>query len=235
MDFYLKTANKQSLFFYIWRMKLRWSILLGVITLIGIASQQQVCLPNQEIVFRFTNNQVTSNDAQNAIAIVKKQLLKIGANNVRVKESRKGDLKITYYSATDVASIKKMFSKEKDLELGYIASNQENKSPESPTKENTKSYDIDVFEIKKQDTGFDLGGACAIERKLENTRFFIPSLLTTINEICFNDLDSVLKETYKFRKDGSITIKITSNKIPDGRAGPDVIGIPYSSYSNNIS
>ncbi|WP_100612891.1 hypothetical protein [Confluentibacter lentus] len=210
-------------------MKLRWGILLGVITLIGIASQQQVYLPNQEIVLRFANDEVTSNEAQNAISIVKRQLLNIGASNIYVKKSRKGDLKITYYSHKDVHSIKKLLSKEKDLELDYIASNQENNHSETPSKENTKSYDIDVFEIKKQDTGFDLGGTCAIERKLENTRFFIPNLLTSNNEIGFNGLDRVLKETYKFRKDSSIAIEITSNKTPDGRAGPDIKGVPYNS------
>ena len=219
----------QSLFFYIWRMKLKWCILLCVITLIGIASQQQVCFPNQEIVLRFTNDEVTSNDAQNAITIVKNQLLNIGANNIQVIKSRKGDLKITYYSDTDVASIKELLSKEGNIELDYINSNQENKPAKSPSKDHLKSYDIDVFEIKKQDTRFHLDGTCAFERKLESPRFFIPNLLALTNGISFNDLNRVLKETYKFRKDGSITIEITSNKIPDGRAGPHITGILYHS------
>lgn len=201
-------------------MKLRWCILLGIITLIGIASQQQVCLPNQEIVLRFTNDEVTSNEAQYAIAVVKKQLLEIGANNIHVEESNKGDLIITYYSDTDVASIKKLFSKQNNIELDYIASNQDNKHSQSPSKENPQSYDIDVFEIKNHDTGFDLGGTHALERKLENTRFFIPNLLTFYNEIGFSGLNSVSKETYKFRKNSALAIEITSNKIPDGRAGP---------------
>src|SRR5690606_38240370 len=139
-------------------MKLRWCILLGVITLIGIASQQHVCLPNQEIVLRFTNDEVTSTEAQNAIAILKKQLLDIGVSNIHVKESQKGDFKITYYSNTDVNSIKELFSIEKDIKLGYISSNQDDKHSKSPSKEHPKTYDIDVFEIKNQNDGFDLGG-----------------------------------------------------------------------------
>lgn len=210
-------------------MKLKWCFLLVVIALIGIASQQQVCLPNQEIVLRFTNNDVTSDEAQNAIALVKKQLLIIGANNIYVKESKKGgSLKITYYSNTDVASIKKLLSKEKDIELGYIASKDDNKPSKSPSEKNPKSYDIDVFEIKKQDAGFE-GGKFASQLKSENTRFFVPNLLVSTTEIGFVNIDRVLKETYKFRKNCAIAIHITSNKIPDGRAGPDFTTIQYYS------
>ncbi len=192
--------------------------------MIGIASQQQVCLPNQEIVLRFTDDKVTSDEAQNAVAIIKKQLLAIGANQIHVKESQKGNLKITYYSDTDVASIKKLLSKEKDLELGYIYPNQDNKPTKSPSEKNSRSYDIDVFEIKKQDAGFE-GGKYATELKTENSRFFIPNLLVSITQIGFVNTANVLKETFKFRKSIAIAIDITSNKIPDGRAGPLMMGI----------
>lgn len=202
-------------------MKLRWCILLGVIVLIGIASQQQVGLPNQEIVLRFNNDEVTSTETQNAIAIVKKQLLAIGANNIQVKESPKGDLKITYHSDTDVASIKKMFSDKKNIELGVVASNLDNKPVKLPSKEHTQSYNIDVFEIKNQHTGFDIGATLVLDRKLETTRSFIPNVSTSGKNFGFINKECVLKETYKFRKNIAITIEITSNKIPEGRAGPN--------------
>lgn len=205
-------------------MKLRWCILIVVIALIGFASQQQVCLPNQEIVLRF-NGDVSSDEAQAAIDLVQKQLQGIGANNIHVKESEKGgSLKITYYSKADVASIKKLLSKETDIVLGSIASHQDKKPSKSPSENNPRVYDIDVFELKKQDTGFE-GGKYAIELKSENTRVFIPNLLKSSNETGFIDLDRVLKETYKFRKNTAIAIEITSNKIPDGRAGPFGMGI----------
>jgi hypothetical protein len=196
-------------------MKLKWCILLGLVTLIGIASQQQVCLPNQEIVLRFADDEVAPTDAQDAIANLTKQLLNSGASNIQVAETQEGDYSITYYSLVDVESIKELFSIENNIQLGYIASNQGKPSKESP-----KVYDIDIFEIKNPNGVFDIGGIQAIERKLENTRFFIPNLFTPAKDIVFFDLDSVLKETYKFRKSIAITIEITSNKIPDGRAGP---------------
>lgn len=196
-------------------MKLKWCILLGLITLIGIASQQQVCLPNQEIVLRFTDDSVTATDAQSAITHLKKQLLDIGASNIHVKESEDGDYRITYYSDTDVDSIKELFSIEDNMELGYIASNKE-----KPSKETPKTYDIDVFEIKHHTEGFHIGGLQAVERKSDHLPIFIPILFTPVKDVTFIELNGVLKETYKFRKNIAIAIDITSNKIPDGRAGP---------------
>ncbi len=205
-------------------MKLRWCLLFVIIALIGIASQQEVCLPNQEIVLRFTNDKVTSDDAQNAITIVKEQLLSIGANNIHVKEfQEEGRLKITYYSETDVVSIKELLSEvNNDIELGYVSSNQDEKPSKSPSKKSTNSYDIDVFEIQKQDTGSDLNGKYAIEIKSDNLRFFLPNLLVSIDDMDFITIDTVLKETYKFRKNSTIGIDHTSHKTPDGRAGPNV-------------
>lgn len=197
-------------------MKLKWCILLGLITLIGIASQQQVCLPNQEIVLRFTDDAVTAADAQSAITHLKKQLLDIGASNIHVKESGDGDFRITYYSDTDVDSIKELFSIEDNMELGYIASNKE----KQPSKESSKAYDIDVFEIKNHTEGFHIGGLQAVERKSDHLSIFIPILFTPVKDVTFFELNGVLKETYKFRKNIAIAIDITSNKIPDGRAGP---------------
>ena len=203
-------------------MKLKWCILLGLVTLIGIASQQQVSLPNQEIVLRFTNDDVTLSDAQNTITSLTKQLLDIGASNIQVKESVEGDFSITYFSNINVDSIKELFSIEDNMELGYIPAKQGKPSKERPT-----VYDIDVFEIKNPNGGFDIGGIQAVERKPENTRFFIPNHFPATKDIVPGDLEGLLKETYKFRKNIAITIEITSNKIPDGRAGPIIL--PYYS------
>ena len=89
--------------------------LIIVLTFLGVVYQQQNSLPNQEIVLQFTDAKVTSSETQNTIAIVKEQLQNLGADNIHVKETQEGTLKITYYSATNVSSIKKILSEENTL------------------------------------------------------------------------------------------------------------------------
>ena len=49
-------------------------ILILIVTFFGVASQQQTTVANQEIVLQFTDIQASSQEAQNTLEIVKKQL-----------------------------------------------------------------------------------------------------------------------------------------------------------------
>lgn len=210
--------------FYIWHMKLKWYILIFAFTLLGVASQYQVCFPNQEIVLRFTNSEVTYNEAQNAIDNVKKQLLAIGVSNIRVQEQADRSLKITYYSDIDVAGIKEIFSAEKNLKLGYV-STHENKEPLKPSSnKNQKLYDLDVFEINKQDAGFDLSGKYVIGSQSEKHRFFNPFIHTNLIHIDADIVNNQNKDD-NFHVYIEIILLEPSHKIPDGRAGPAANGI----------
>ena len=103
-------------------MKQKWYLSTFVLILVLLGySRQQAYVPNQEIVMQFVDADVTSDVTQNAIAIVKKQLQTIGIANIQVRETVAGRLKITYNSDLDVASIKRIFSKELSLELGYVS------------------------------------------------------------------------------------------------------------------
>ena len=54
-------------------------------------------LSQQEIALQFTEQGFTQENAQQAIAEVKSQLQKAGANNIQLLEIGAGELKITYY------------------------------------------------------------------------------------------------------------------------------------------
>ena len=212
----------QSLFFYIWHMKIRWYIgtLIVIFTVLGVTNHQQIPLANQEIVLNFTHPDVKSNESQNIIAFVKKQLQAIGVNHIRVEEKESGSLKIIYYSDTDVANVKKALSEGKNL-LEVNMTSEEEKSPaKSPFSNDPKTYNLDVFEIHKQDleTGFD--GKYAIELKTEYNRFFISNLNVFNNEIDARHLESAIKEAFNFCKNITIALDNTSHKIPEVRAGP---------------
>jgi len=122
--------------------------LIIVLTFLGVVYQQQNTIPNQEIVLQFTNAKVTSVDTQNTIALVKEKLQNLGANNIQVKETVEGTLKITYYSTTNVSHIKKSLSEENSLSLGYNLNNQDKKSSNLPIENSSISYNLKVYEIQ---------------------------------------------------------------------------------------
>ena len=202
-------------------MKPRWyiGILIVTLTLLGsIASEQQVTIPNQEIVLQFASDNVTSDDANNAIAIVTEQLQSAGIDQIQVKKLQGGQLKISYYSATDVASIKALLSAENSTELDYIAHNQ--KQTKVPYEDQIIDFDLDVYEIQKGSDVSDIDGKLALETKAEHERFSNPNVFTPLETFNLDTKERVEKVAYKFRKSIAISIDNNSFEIPEVRAGP---------------
>lgn len=192
-----------------------------VLTLLGAVCEQQITTPNQEIVLEFADVELTSEGAQSTITTVKKQLQNFGASNIQVSETKNGTLKITYYSDADVESIKNAFSKDKKLDVDFIAHNQEDQSSEFPFDENPISYNLDVYEIQKgHDTDWDFNGISATEFELKSDRFFEPNVYVSNNKIAVRELNNIVKEAQKIFQNIAIAINNTSHKIPEGRAGP---------------
>lgn len=203
-------------------MKIKWcfSTLIIILTFLGI-SHEQFALPNQEIVLQFNNDEVTSNEAQNAIAIVKQQLQAIGVSYTQVRK-QDGKLKITYYSNIDIASIKKILSKKNNVELDYTYYNQDNK--DFPVDTNSKNYELDIYEIQNGsdlESGFD---GSAIRLKTENDSFFTPNVFVSFRTIPVRDKDIIEAIAYAFYTNSAIAIQNTLHKIPQVRAGPVTIG-----------
>ncbi|PIA80708.1 hypothetical protein BFR04_15985 [Gaetbulibacter sp. 4G1] len=201
-------------------MKAKWyiSTLIIILSLFGVVCQQQIAVPNQEIVLQFTNTSITSEDTQKTIAIVKKQLQDIGVSNIEVNETENGKLTITYYSDADVASIKEIFSKEK---IGLVSAfkNQDEEPSKLPFDENTISYNLDVYEIQNgSDTEWDLNGISVVKLKPESNRLAKPNTHAFFNTLEINE--SIVKVTYKTYYNIAIAIDKTSRKIPEVRAGP---------------
>ncbi|MDO5971573.1 hypothetical protein Q4Q35_17350 [Flavivirga aquimarina] len=204
-------------------MKAKWyfSALVIALTLLGVC-QKQISVPNQEIVMEFIYDEVTSDEVQDAIAIVKKQLYTLGINNIQVGEKEDGRLKITYYSDVNVARIKQLLSKEKNLELDYASHNQDKEKNEFPFNDSKNSYNLDVYEIQKgADSESDLNGIFVVELKHEYDRFFNPNLYVDI--IDGYEKARIVKITYKVRRNIAIAIDDMSHHVPDVRAGPVAI------------
>lgn len=204
-------------------MKAKWCIstLIFIFTLLGVASHQQAPVPNQEIVLQFAQLEASSNQAKNTIAIVKRQLQIIGVNNIQVEEQAAGGYKISYYSNTDVAHVKKILSEEKELALGKVSSSKHEKPAKSPSEKQSTAYNLDVFEIQKHDANTGFGGKCALELKYDYNRFFIPIVSVPTQEIVMKNIEHLEKEAYKFQKNIALAIDNTSHKTPEVRAGPN--------------
>ncbi|MFT4781353.1 MAG: hypothetical protein ACI9SD_001036 [Pseudohongiellaceae bacterium] len=202
-------------------MNSRWyiSILIITLTFLGsIASTQQVASPNQEIVLQFSSENVSPQDTLNAITSVKQQLEFAGVNAIKVQTLQGGQLKITYFSNSDVEDIKTLLSKECALDLGYVS--QGNNQSNTPSEEKSIKYNFDVYEIQQADNISDLEGKLALEPKAENDRIFNPNVLISAKEIDIDAKENIEKIAYKLSRTIAIAIDNHSYKIPEVRAGP---------------
>nr|WP_321225165.1 hypothetical protein [uncultured Psychroserpens sp.] len=202
-------------------MKSRWyiSILIIGLTFLGsIASTQQVTAPNQEIVLQFTSQKVSKDIAQDAINNITQQLEIAGVNDVEVKTLKNGQLKISYFSNTDVSSIKELLSSACDLNLGYASNAVDHNAP--PSEEKNISYNVDVYEIQQGETLFELEGNLALETKADNDRILNPNVFASHQSVKIEFKECIDKVAYDLSATISIAIDNNSYKIPEVRAGP---------------
>ena len=191
--------------------------LIIVLTFLGVVYQQQSTLPNQEIVLQFTDANLASDEAQNTIATVKQQLQNIGVDNIQLIEGENGTLKITYFSLTDVTSIKRTLSEENSLDLN---SNSQNKST-FPLSENAINYNLNVYEIhNSSDVDWNLAENSVLKVNSENDRVFNSNVYVSGINSDHKEKDIAVKVTLKVRRYIAIEIDNTSYKIPEVRAGP---------------
>ncbi len=203
-------------------MNLRWYISTLVIILSvlgGFSSQQQSSVPNQEVVLQFTGEHVSHEDTQNAIANVKQQLQHAGAENIKVVEQDNGQLKITYYSTSDVTNIKKQLSQDNVLDLGVTAFDDKSKSNKLPSSNTSIDYNVDVYEIH---SNYDIGlsGKLAVELKSDHDRLINPNVFAPSYYLNIDATEHLRASGYVFRRYIANAIDKYSYKIPEVRAGP---------------
>jgi len=201
-------------------MKWCFGALIIVFTLLGVY-QNRISVPNQEIVLKFTDVNITSGEAENTIEIVKEQLQAIGINVLRVQELKDGQFKIAYYSTSDVASIKEILSNEKNLKIGFTSNNEDENSSHIPSKNKSKTYKLDIFEIHKStDSESGLDGKYVITLKQDYNRFYYPNDIVFNNDVDAKDANLNAELAFKLHFGIALTIDNSLGNIPEGRAGP---------------
>lgn len=202
-------------------MKAKWYIGVFIFALsLFVVSQQQIAVPNQEIVVQFSNSEASLLDTQQTIVIVKKQLQDIGAENIQVITNENGTLKITYFSDLDVASVKEILSGNSNNVFGFTSVLNNEKPNETPFGEDTNSYQLDIYKIQK-DTDKDCNSkGLALELKTENIRFFNPDVYFTKIEIEVSESIKIEKVAYVIQSNKAAEIDNSTHNIPEVRAGP---------------
>ncbi len=204
------------------KVKLHIGVLILILTVLGVASQQQIPVANQEIVLQFTDIEVTSAEAQNALSIVKNQLLDLGVDDIKIKKEESGKLRITYYSDVNVALVKETLSKEKRIQFNY-ASNKKEEGQEHSSDGEVINYDIIIYEIQNtHDTNLVFNGY-VLETKSENDRVFEPNVFLPTRIIDVGEDDSIAKITFKIWRNVDHSRDNPSYIFPEVRAGPQLI------------
>jgi hypothetical protein len=188
---------------------------------LGFISQERLVMPNQQIVVQFTDVDITSQEVQSTIIVVKNQLQSLGADNIQVKQSQSGELKITYYSSTDISIIKDTFSKDVNLDVDYTSQNHDKGTAGFPKDENTITYNLDIYEIENRaDSDWGSNGISIIEFDSKSDRFFDPNSYFPAANIDSRIKNNSVKVAYTIHHNMAIAINNDSKSIPEVRAGP---------------
>ena len=206
-------------------MKQKWyyNLFICILAILGI-SLVDVATPNQEIVVQFADTEVSIQETQETIAIVKKQLQSVGVDEIQIKESSQGKLTIRYYSTIDIAAIQKIFTAKKNELVAIHAKHSKSQEKNTPSGQENQYYQVDVTEIQNTDftdTGFD-GDALELETK--TIRFFTPDLYAHKQKIVFEGRTQINQIAFKVYTQETLAIDTYSYKIPEVRAGPIQIG-----------
>ncbi|GAA0731863.1 hypothetical protein GCM10009430_44480 [Aquimarina litoralis] len=203
-------------------MKKEWyfGMLISAFALL-VVMQGQTVVPNQEIVLDFRDVTVSSQEAENAVKTVKKQLASIGVKNTRISnELHNGKLRISYYSDADVESIQQILAE------NYISWNHilfdKNGSNDSkiPFDKESSDYHVAVYKIQKStdsDTGFSGIHVLELEQKQDRASGVSYSF---VNEDADEAINRLIQLAQKVHSAIAIAIDNTSYKIPEVRAGP---------------
>lgn len=212
--------NTVFIFCYICRMKskLHFGILIILFAFVARYIETPVA-PNQQIVVQFLDNDISEYDAKKAIVAIESKLKAIGVTQIKVGQDQEGQLKITYYSNTDVSQIKNNLVSQGDFEFPFNPS-EENKE-NFPHKKEVKDYQLNISEIQKtSDANWDFEGVEVVELNHKSDRFNNLKVNSSGSQIQSTLLSNLVNNAVKLHKTNSVVKDNFSYKFPEVRAGP---------------
>ena len=175
--------------------------------------QEQVSMPNQEIILEFVDTDINSQNIEDTVAEVKEKLLKIGVSNININKTQNGTLKISYYSVFHIDNIKEELTKQHKLVL-----NQKSDQKEKGT--NFSKYSFDIHELTNETDISNSDYKFVFEAKYNSDRFTTYNYFAFVKKTEEHKANQLFKTTYKVNKNNPFAKERTSHKEPEVRAGP---------------
>ncbi len=205
------------------KIKLQLAILVALLVFLG-TYLEQTTVTNQQIVIQFSDTDISSEDAEDTIEIVKKQLQGLGVTNIQIGQHQSGKLKITYYSGAAIERIQSILSKEDGFKFDYESEN--NSSNDLPDNTNPKNYELNISEIhNNSNINWDFEGIQIVELNQKSDRNDIPKVNTSTKQLNTEYRNSIVNVAIKVNNTVALALDKISYKIPEVRAGPTCHGI----------
>lgn len=178
------------------------------------AFQEQVFIPNQEIVLEFVDGKINQKEILNTIDDVKEKLAGAGASNIIIQETKEGTLKISYYSANHIDNIKEALQTENQFAFHQNSDNEQEKVPSS-------IYNIDIYELSDEIDATNQNDKYVLEIKYVSEQSTTTNTFASIRNLEIENANLRYKIAYTNYKNNPFTKDKSSCKEPEVRAGPN--------------
>lgn len=204
--------------------KLNFGILVILLAFLG-TYLEQITVPNQQIVVQFSDKDISSEATENAIEVIQNRLQSIGVEYIEIGQNKDGQLKITYYSDTDVEFIQAILSKEEGLKFAFKPGDK--KTTNSSENKNVKDYELNISEIQNSNhTNWDFERTEVVELNQKTDHSHNLKVNASGGHIGARQSNRLIEVALEINNSVPIVIiNHLSYKIPEVRAGPSANGI----------
>lgn len=202
-------------------MKTKWyiSACIAILALWGIV-HNHTSFPNQEVLVRFHDKEVSLEQTSAAIAFIESELKVLEVTNIQVEKGADNQLKISYHSNLDVVAIQEVLSKASKLQKG-LASRVV--ALQKSSKSDKDAFDVAVQKIEKASQSTSSSEKSAVITKHDYDRFTNTHLLLYFNEFVATVFLPVKYSINSISSKQSLVITHKTYTIPEVRAGPFTI------------
>lgn len=199
--------------------KFFFGFLISMVSLLGL-SLQQPSTTHQEIIIKFSDAEgITLETQNNTIAIVKKQLQKIGINYLKVSKDHQGHLKISYFSSVGTSFIKKVLNEGDHFAISYLP-DQNNKQTEDHTRTKSLNLYLDVFRIPKIFENPIENSGLVVQLISKTDRYFVPDVFGSYSLFHKKYACLTQQNKFKFHSKQETKVDVKCLKTIQIRAGP---------------